>query len=100
MISATITPSDVGPTYEQIVRIHASSGTTGKPTVGVYTQRDLDNWSDQVARVAVGRRRHSRRYYSNFFWLRLFTGALGLHYGLEKLGATVIPASAATPKSS
>ncbi|HIS70180.1 MAG TPA: phenylacetate--CoA ligase [Candidatus Gallacutalibacter stercoravium] len=77
----------------KIVRIHASSGTTGKPTVGVYTQRDLDNWSDQVARVAVGGGATADDIIQISFGYGLFTGALGLHYGLEKLGATVIPAS-------
>ena len=78
---------------KKIVRIHASSGTTGKPTVGVYTRKDLDNWSDQVARVAVSAGATEDDIFQISFGYGLFTGALGLHYGLEKIGATVIPAS-------
>ncbi|MEE0732373.1 MAG: phenylacetate--CoA ligase [Acutalibacteraceae bacterium] len=77
----------------EIVRIHASSGTTGKPTVGVYTKRDIDIWSDCVARVAVAGGATADDIIQISFGYGLFTGALGLHYGLEKLGATVIPAS-------
>ena len=77
----------------QIVRIHASSGTTGKPTVGVYTREDLDIWSDCVARVAVAGGVTADDIVQISFGYGLFTGALGLHYGLEKIGATVIPAS-------
>lgn len=78
---------------KNIVRIHASSGTTGKPTVGVYTKTDLENWSDQVARVAVAAGATADDIFQISFGYGLFTGALGLHYGLEKIGATVIPAS-------
>ena len=76
-----------------IVRIHASSGTTGKPTVGVYTKEDIDIWSDCVARVAAAGGVTADDIIQISFGYGLFTGALGLHYGLEKLGATVIPAS-------
>lgn len=78
---------------KDIVRIHASSGTTGKPTVGVYTKEDLDIWSDCVARVAVAGGVSPEDTIQISFGYGLFTGALGLHYGLEKLGCTVIPAS-------
>lgn len=78
---------------KNIVRIHASSGTTGKPTVGVYTKNDLDLWSDLVARIAVGGGATAEDIFQISFGYGLFTGALGLHYGLEKVGATVIPAS-------
>lgn len=78
---------------KNIVRIHASSGTTGKPTVGVYTRNDLDLWSDLVARIAVGGGASAEDIFQISFGYGLFTGALGLHYGLEKVGATVIPAS-------
>ena len=78
---------------KNIVRIHASSGTTGKPTVGVYTKNDLDLWSDLVARIAVGGGASEDDIFQISFGYGLFTGALGLHYGLEKIGATVIPAS-------
>ena len=76
-----------------IVRVHASSGTTGKPTVGAYTKNDLENWADQVARVAVAGGTTADDVFQISFGYGLFTGALGLHYGLEKVGATVIPAS-------
>ena len=77
----------------QVVRIHASSGTTGKPTVGVYTKEDLEIWSECVARVAVAGGATTDDIIQISFGYGLFTGALGLHYGLEKIGATVIPAS-------
>lgn len=76
-----------------VVRIHASSGTTGKPTVGVYTKDDIDIWSECVARVAAAGGVSDNDIIQISFGYGLFTGALGLHYGLEKLGATVIPAS-------
>ncbi len=75
------------------VRVHASSGTTGKPTLGFYTKNDLEAWSDCVARVAVGGGVTDEDIIQVSFGYGLFTGALGLHYGLEKVGATVIPAS-------
>ena len=78
---------------KDIVRIHASSGTTGKPTTGVYTKEDLDIWSDCVARVACAGGVTPDDIIQISFGYGLFTGALGLHYGMEKLGATVIPAS-------
>lgn len=78
---------------KDIVRIHASSGTTGKPTVGVYTKEDLDTWSDCVARVAMAGGVTADDIIQISFGYGLFTGALGLHYGMEKIGATVIPAS-------
>ena len=67
---------------KKIVRIHASSGTTGKPTVGVYTRQDIENWSDQVARVAVGGGATEGDIIQIAFGYGLFTGALCLHYGL------------------
>ena len=78
---------------KEIVRIHASSGTTGKPTVVGYTRNDLSNWSDCVARLctAVGVTDDDVAQIS--FGYGLFTGALGLHYGLEKIGCSVIPVS-------
>ncbi len=78
---------------KDIVRVHASSGTTGKPTVGLYTQQDLDNWADMMARVCYAAGARSDDIFQVSFGYGLFTGALGLHYGLEKLGCTVIPAS-------
>ncbi len=78
---------------KKIVRIHASSGTTGKPTVGAYTREDLETWADMVARVAVAGGVTEEDVIQISFGYGLFTGALGLHYGLERVGATVIPAS-------
>jgi phenylacetate-CoA ligase len=77
----------------ELRRLHASSGTTGKPTVVGYTQRDLDTWSEVMARsifAAGGRPGHKVHVAYGY---GLFTGGLGAHYGAEKLGATVIPAS-------
>ncbi|WMJ23415.1 phenylacetate--CoA ligase [Paludicola sp. MB14-C6] len=78
---------------KEITRLHASSGTTGKPTVVGYTKRDLENWSDCVARVCMAVGVTDEDIVQIAFGYGLFTGALGLHYGLEKIGATVIPAS-------
>jgi phenylacetate-CoA ligase len=77
----------------QIRRIHASSGTTGRPTVVGYTQRDLDTWADVVARSlrAAGARPGHKVHVA--YGYGLFTGGLGAHYGAERLGCTVIPAS-------
>ncbi len=82
-----------GKPMKEIVRIHASSGTTGKPTVVGYTRSDLNNWSDCVARIMAAVNVCDEDIIQIAFGYGLFTGALGLHYGLEKLGATVIPAS-------
>ena len=78
---------------EQVARIHASSGTTGRPTVVGYTQRDIDNWSDLVARSiwAAGGRPGDRIHIA--YGYGLFTGGLGAHYGAERLGCTAIPVS-------
>ena len=78
---------------EQVVRVHASSGTTGKPTVVGYTQRDIDTWADLVARSlrAAGTRRGDIVHVA--YGYGLFTGGLGAHYGAERLGCTVIPMS-------
>ncbi len=78
---------------EEVVRIHASSGTTGKPTVVGYTQRDVDTWADLVARSihAAGGRRGDIVHVA--YGYGLFTGGLGAHYGAERLGCTVIPMS-------
>ncbi|NBO75588.1 MAG: phenylacetate--CoA ligase [Betaproteobacteria bacterium] len=78
---------------EQVVRIHASSGTTGKPTVVGYTQQDISNWADLVARSirAAGTRPGDIVHVA--YGYGLFTGGLGAHYGVERLGCTVIPMS-------
>ncbi|MBT3318826.1 MAG: phenylacetate--CoA ligase [Clostridia bacterium] len=78
---------------KDVVRIHASSGTTGKPTVVGYTQNDLDMWAEVVARLACAAGATSEDIAQISFGYTLFTGAFGLHYGLEKLGATIIPIS-------
>lgn len=82
-----------GQPMKNIVRIHASSGTTGKPTVVGYTKNDLDNWSDCVARLIVAAGGSDEDIVQIAFGYGLFTGALGLHYGLEKIGAAVVPTS-------
>ncbi|MCV2887890.1 phenylacetate--CoA ligase PaaK [Ruegeria aquimaris] len=78
---------------EQIIRLHASSGTTGKPTVVGYTANDISNWADLVARSlrAAGLRKGDMIH--NAYGYGLFTGGLGAHYGIERLGATVVPMS-------
>ncbi|URI11323.1 phenylacetate--CoA ligase [Aquincola tertiaricarbonis] len=78
---------------EQVVRVHASSGTTGKPTVVGYTQRDIDTWADLVARSirAAGGRAGDMVHIA--YGYGLFTGGLGAHYGAERLGCTVVPMS-------
>ena len=78
---------------EEVVRIHASSGTTGKPTVVGYTQNDIDMWADVVARSirASGGRKGDMIHVA--YGYGLFTGGLGAHYGAEKMGCTVIPMS-------
>jgi len=77
----------------QIVRLHASSGTTGKPTVVGYTRRDLSIWSEMVARALCAYGADQHDIFSVAYGYGLFTGGLGLHYGVEHLGATVIPVS-------
>jgi phenylacetate-CoA ligase len=78
---------------EQVTRIHGSSGTTGKPTVVGYTQRDVDTWADLVARSirASGGRPGDMVHVA--YGYGLFTGGLGAHYGAERLGCTVVPVS-------
>jgi len=77
----------------EIVRVHASSGTTGKPTVVGYTRRDIATWSEVMARTltCAGANRHD--FIQVAYGYGLFTGGLGLHYGGEKIGASVIPVS-------
>ena len=78
---------------KQMVRIHASSGTTGNPTVVGYTREDLDNWAEQMARLVVAAGASDESIVQICFGYGMFTGALGLHYGLERIGATVVPTS-------
>lgn len=81
-----------------VVRVHASSGTTGKPTVVGYTRRDLSSWSEVVARSlhCAGVEKNDRIQIA--YGYGLFTGGLGIHYGAEKVGATVIPISGGNTK--
>lgn len=78
---------------EEIVRIHASSGTTGKPTVVGYTKKDIDTWADLMARALVTAGAHKGDIIHNAYGYGLFTGGLGVHNGAERLGASVIPIS-------
>lgn len=82
----------------EVVRIHSSSGTTGKPTVVGYSRKDVDTWAELMARalVSAGANRHS--VIQNSYGYGLFTGGLGIHYGAEKIGASVIPASGGNTK--
>ena len=78
---------------DDLVRIHASSGTTGKPTVVGYTKRDLDVWTETVSRIAAMGGATKEDVAQICFGYGMFTGALGLHYGLEKIGAAMVPSS-------
>jgi len=78
---------------DHIVRVHASSGTTGKPTVVGYTQGDIETWSSLMARSIRAAGGRSTDKIHNAYGYGLFTGGLGFHYGAEYLGATVIPVS-------
>ena len=77
----------------EVVRLHASSGTTGKPTVVAYTRSDLDVWSSVMVRSFAACGLHRGDIIQNAYGYGLFTGGLGAHYGAEELGATVIPIS-------
>ena len=83
---------------KKIVRIHTTSGTTGKPTVVGYTRKDLDTWSDLIARnmtmIGVG----ENDIFQNMVNYGMFTGGLGFHYGAEKIGMTVIPSATGNTK--
>ncbi|MDD3881375.1 MAG: phenylacetate--CoA ligase [Eubacteriales bacterium] len=76
-----------------IVRIHASSGTTGKPITACYTKKDLEMWAECIARVATAGGATADDIAQISFGYTLFTGAFGLHYGLEKIGCAIIPIS-------
>jgi phenylacetate-CoA ligase len=81
-----------------IVRLHASSGTTGRSTVVGYTKRDIDTWSELMARCFVAAGLTKNDIIHNAYGYGLFTGGLGAHYGAEKLGASVIPMSGGNTK--
>ena len=97
-----VTKQDMRDTYpfglfavpkNKLVRIHASSGTTGKPTVVGYTENDLKVWTECVSRIACMGGATADDVAQICFGYGMFTGALGLHYGLENIGATIIPSS-------
>jgi phenylacetate-CoA ligase len=81
-----------------VVRLHASSGTTGRSTVVGYTKRDIDTWAELIARCLVAANLTKGDVIHNAYGYGLFTGGLGLHYGAEKLGASVIPMSGGNTK--
>lgn len=82
----------------EIVRIHASSGTTGKPTVVGYTRRDIINWSELMARTLTCGGTNKESVIQIAYGYGLFTGGLGVHYGAERIGASVIPISGGNTK--
>ena len=83
---------------EQVVRIHSSSGTTGKPIIAPYTQGDVDTWAELMARTLATAGVRKDDVMQNAYGYGLFTGGLGFHYGGERLGAIVIPASTGNTK--
>lgn len=83
---------------EDVVRVHASSGTTGKPTVVGYTQKDIELWSNIMARALSLAGASHKDIVHNAYGYGLFTGGLGAHYGIERLGATVVPVSGGNTK--
>ncbi|WP_321211633.1 phenylacetate--CoA ligase [Methanothermobacter sp. DP] len=83
---------------EDIVEVHTSSGTTGKPVVSGYTRRDLEIWSEVMARSLTMGMATKKDRIQNCYGYGLFTGGLGVHYGAQKIGATVIPISAGNTK--
>ena len=83
---------------KEVVRVHGSSGTTGKPTVVAYTRADLEIWSDMMARSLVIGGVTDEDVVQNAYGYGLFTGGLGFHYGAERVGATVIPISGGNTK--
>ncbi len=78
---------------EEVVRLHASSGTKGKPTVVGYTRKDLDHWSEVCARAIMTAGGRAGDVFHNAYGYGLFTGGLGVHYGAERLGLTTVPVS-------
>ncbi len=82
----------------EVVRVHASSGTTGRPTVVGYTRKDIDTWSEVMARTLTSAGATKNDIVHVAYGYGLFTGGLGVHYGAEKIGATVIPISGGNTK--
>ena len=83
---------------KDIVRLHASSGTTGKPIVVAYTRQDLDVWTSVMVRAFAACGMHQGDIVQNAYGYGLFTGGLGVHYGARRIGATVIPISGGNTK--
>ncbi|MBM4458086.1 MAG: phenylacetate--CoA ligase [Chloroflexi bacterium] len=83
---------------ERIVRLHASSGTTGKPTIVAYTAGDIETWTEVMARTITSGGVTKNDVVHNAYGYGLFTGGLGFHYGAERIGATVIPVSGGVTK--
>ncbi len=83
---------------EKVVRLHASSGTTGKPTVVTYTRNDLETWVRMMARTYAAAGVTSKDIVQNAYGYGLFTGGLGFHYGAERIGAVVIPSATGNTK--
>jgi phenylacetate-CoA ligase len=83
---------------KEVIRVHASSGTTGKPTVVVYTRNDIALWSDLMVRTYAAAGVTEDDIVHNAYGYGLFTGGLGFHYGAERLGAVVIPVSGGNTK--
>ncbi|MDD2619088.1 MAG: phenylacetate--CoA ligase [Syntrophomonadaceae bacterium] len=82
----------------EVVRIHSSSGTTGKPTVVGYSRKDIDTWAELMARALTSAGASKHEVIQNSYGYGLFTGGLGVHYGAEKIGASVIPTSGGNTK--
>ncbi|WP_370512004.1 phenylacetate--CoA ligase family protein [Lysinibacillus sp. BW-2-10] len=78
---------------KDVIRIHGSSGTSGKPTIVGYTRKDIENWSDLIARAIVTAGGSSEDIFHNAYGYGLFTGGIGFHHGVERLGAAVVPIS-------
>ncbi|MFR8643977.1 MAG: phenylacetate--CoA ligase family protein, partial [Monoglobus pectinilyticus] len=78
---------------KNVVRLHASSGTTGKPVVAGYTKGDIEVWSEAIARIVTAGGVDENDVVQISFGYGLFTGGFGLHYGIEKVGATIVPMS-------
>jgi phenylacetate-CoA ligase len=83
---------------DNIIRIHSSSGTTGKPVVAGYTKNDIEMWAELMARSLMCAGATPKDIIQNAYGYGLFTGGLGIHYGAERMGATVIPASGGNTK--
>ena len=83
---------------KEIVEVHTSSGTTGKPTVSGYTRKDIEIWGEVVARALTMCGATKDDIIQNGYGYGLFTGGLGVHYGAQRIGATVVPVSAGQTK--